>query len=114
LISPLLESRKEAVHIGETLHDLFPVRAQVGAHHDEVLVNGEIGEYAPPLGAVGYALLDYLMGREPFDALSFKKDVARLGGYETGNRPQRGALACPVRAEKGDDFATADFEGNAP
>ena len=81
----------------------------------DVLLDRQFGENAPPLGHLGDAQGHDLLGTHFVDGLPVELDgalfdFAVLVLEQTGDGPQGGRLAGPVRAEEGDDFPIRNFQ----
>src|SRR4029078_5981099 len=102
----LLQEREEAIHALEVFANAGIVAPQVGAEH-QILQHRELGEQAPPFGAVADAEADDVVLRTALQrtAAELERAARRLGARD---RLQQRALAGAVGAEHGDELAVAD------
>jgi hypothetical protein len=78
----------------------------------EVLLDGEAGEDAPPLGDQGDAEAEPPVGRHAVQRPAVEGDRPGGAGHEPGDGPQQGRLARPVGADDGHRLALGDLDGH--
>ena len=111
LPAPFLQPREMREHAVEVPSHLGLVAAQPRAGV-EVLLDGEVREDAPALGHLRDPQRHDLLGRGPVDAPAVEADLAFRQRFETGDRPQQGALPGAVGADDGDHRAMRDVHAH--
>src|SRR5215472_13504398 len=111
LPAALRKSGKQPVHLVEPPGSVGP-RAAAQGPELEVLLDGEVSEQVPGLGAVDDAALDQRVAAGFGDVLALEQDPPASGPYDAGDRHERGGLAGAVRAEQRNGFARVHVQAD--